>query len=52
MCVCVCVIVIPWKRVVCLICTPEAREPQARGLRMYISGKPRATSVTCVKKRV
>ena len=31
------VIVIPWARVVCLIYTPEARGPQARGLRVYIS---------------
>ena len=35
------VIVIPWARVVCLIYTPEARGPQARGLRVYISGKSR-----------
>ena len=34
-------IVIPWARVVCLIYTPEARGPQARGLRVYISGEPR-----------
>ena len=35
------VIVIPWARVVCLIYTPEARGPQAQGLRVYISGKSR-----------
>ena len=38
-------IVIPWARVVCLIYTPEARGPQARGLRVYISGKPRVHMV-------
>ena len=34
-------IVVTWARVVCLIYTPKARGPQARGLRVYISGKPR-----------
>ena len=34
-------IVVTWTRVVCLICTPDARGPQARGQRVYISGKPR-----------
>ena len=38
-------IVIPWARVVCLIYTPEARGPQARGLRVYISGEPRVHMV-------
>ena len=38
-------IVIPWARVVCLIYTPEARGPQARGLRVYISGEPRVPMV-------
>ena len=38
-------VVIPWARVVCLIYTPEARGPQARGLRVYISGKPRVHMV-------
>ena len=32
-------VVIPWARVVCLIYTPEAR-----GLRVYISGKPQASA--------
>ena len=35
------VIVVRWARVVCLICTPEARGLQALRLRVYISGKPR-----------
>ena len=34
-------IVVTWARVVCLICTPDARGPQALGQRVYISGKPR-----------
>ena len=34
-------IVVTWARVVCLIYTPKARGQQARGLRVYISGKPR-----------
>ena len=34
-------IVVTWARVVCLICMPKARGPQARGLRAYISGKSR-----------
>ena len=34
------VMVIPWARVVCLICTPEAQGPAALGLQVYISGKP------------
>ena len=34
-------IVVTWAPVVCLICTPDARGPQARGQRVYISGKPR-----------
>ena len=34
------VVVVTWATVVCLICTPEAQGPQARGLRVYISGKP------------
>ena len=34
-------IVVTQARVVCLICTPEARGPQAQGLRVYISGRPR-----------
>ena len=38
-------IVIPWAQVVCLIYTPEARGPQARGLRVYISGEPRVHMV-------
>ena len=38
-------VVIPWARVVCLIYTLEARGPQARGLRVYISGKPRVHMV-------
>ena len=38
-------VVIPWARVVCLIYTPKARGPQARGLRVYISGKPRVHMV-------
>ena len=38
-------IVIPWAQVVCLIYTPEARGPQARGLRVYISGEPRVPMV-------
>ena len=33
-------VVIPWARVVCLIYTSEAR-----GLRVYISGKPRVHMV-------
>ena len=32
-------IVIPWAQVVCLIYTPEARGPQAQGLRVYIAYK-------------
>ena len=39
------VILIPWARVVCLICTPEAQGPQAQGLRVYLSGKPRVDIV-------
>ena len=35
------VIVVTWARGICLICMPEARGPQARGLRAYISGKSR-----------
>ena len=35
------VIVVTQARVVCLICTPEARGPQAQGLRVDISGRPR-----------
>ena len=35
------VIVVTWARVICLICMPKARGPQARGLRAYISGKSR-----------
>ena len=35
------VTVVTQARVVCLICTPEARGPQARGLRVDISGRPR-----------
>ena len=35
------VIVVTWARVICLICMPEARGPQAQGLRAYISGKSR-----------
>ena len=35
------VIVVTWAREICLICMPEARGPQARGLRAYISGKSR-----------
>ena len=38
-------IVIPWARVVCLIYTPKARGPQARGLRVYISGELRVHMV-------
>ena len=34
-------IVVTWARVICLICMPKARGPQARGLRAYISGKSR-----------
>ena len=37
---CTYLIVIPWARVVCLIYTPEAR-----GLRVYISGEPRVHMV-------
>ena len=33
-------IVVTWARMVCLIYTPETQGPPARGLRMYISGKP------------
>ena len=40
-CTCIHYIVVTWARVVCLIYTPKARGPQARGLRVYISGKPR-----------
>ena len=39
--VCMYVIVVTWARGICLICMPEARGPQARGLRAYISGKSR-----------
>ena len=39
------VIVIPWARVVCLIYTPDARGPQARGQRVYISGEPQVPMV-------
>ena len=35
-------IVIPWARVVC---PPEARGPQAQGLRVDIAGKPRVHMV-------
>ena len=35
------VTVVTWARVLCLICMPKARGPQARGLRAYISGKAR-----------
>ena len=35
------VIVVTWARVLCLIYMPQARGPQARGLRAYISGKAR-----------
>ena len=35
------VTVVTQARVVCLICTPEARGPQARGLRVDITGRPR-----------
>ena len=38
-------VVTPWARVVYLIYTPEARGPQAQGLRVYISGKPRVHMV-------
>ena len=31
--------VVKCARGICLICMPEAREPQAQGLRAYISGK-------------
>ena len=34
-------IVVTWPRVFCLICTPESRGPQARGMRVYISGRTR-----------
>ena len=34
------IIVVTQARVVCLICTPEARGPAALGLRVYISGRP------------
>ena len=34
-------IVVTWARVFCLICTPEARGPQAQGMRVYISGRTR-----------
>ena len=30
------VIVVTWARGICLMCMPEARGPQARGLRAYI----------------
>ena len=36
---------IPWTGVVCLICTPEARGQQVRGLRVYISSKPQVDMV-------
>ena len=36
------VIVVTWARGICLICMPEARGPQARGMRACISGKSRA----------
>ena len=35
------VIVVTWAQVICLICMPKARGPQALGLRAYISGKSR-----------
>ena len=35
------VIVVTWARGIYLICMPEARGPQAQGLRAYISGKSR-----------
>ena len=35
------VIFVTWARGICLICMSEARGPQARGLRAYISGKSR-----------
>ena len=35
------VTVVTQARVVCLICIPEAQGPQARGLRVDISGRPR-----------
>ena len=35
------VIVVTWPWGICLICIPEARGPQARGMRVYISGKSR-----------
>ena len=38
-------IVIPWARVVYLTYTPKARGPQARGLRVYISGELRVHMV-------
>ena len=36
------VMVVTWARGIYLICMPEARGPQARGLRAYISGESRA----------
>ena len=38
-------VVIPWAQVVCHIYTPEARGPQVRGLRVYISGETRVSMV-------
>ena len=32
-------IVVTWARVVCLICLPKAQGPQARGLKVDISGR-------------